>query len=346
MNQPNSSVESIIETGTPEPKVSLVMTSAAELNELYESRFSPETFGSYPPGLYDPVKHIMSIKGKRIRPMLVLLACDLFGGSPEEALDAAFAVEVFHNFTLVHDDIMDEADLRRGQPTVHKVYGLNKAILAGDVMFSYAFKHLLKLPIYCQSSAMTVFNKAAIEIFEGQQMDMDFESRMDVPETDYLKMIEYKTSVLLAAALQMGSLIAGAPDSDQEKIYQFGLNLGLSFQIKDDYLDAFGASDKVGKKEGGDIIQNKKTFLLITALNKAEGKDKEELLALLNEKDAQKKVSGVKALMEKLDVTGITLRKTDELYEKSLASLRAIEMPEENKQALLTLAKGIHEREF
>jgi geranylgeranyl diphosphate synthase type II len=321
------------------------MHTAAQLHELYETKYTLSTFPHHPRGLYDPVKHIMSIKGKRIRPILALMACEMFGGEAEDALDAAFAVEVFHNFTLVHDDIMDAADLRRGAPTVHKVYGLNKAILGGDVMFSYAYKHMLRLPLEHQYAVMQTFNKAAIEIFEGQQMDMDFETRLDVEVDEYMQMIEFKTSVLLAAALKMGAILGGANEEQQEHIYQFGLKLGLSFQIKDDYLDAFGG-EKVGKTVGGDIIQNKKTFLLIHALNKTAGADKERLLQLLEEKDAAVKVPAVKALFESSGVKAYTLEHISKLYHDSLAHLEMVDVPDEQKSMLHELAKSIHEREF
>ncbi|HLP19266.1 MAG TPA: polyprenyl synthetase family protein [Chitinophagales bacterium] len=232
------------------------MQTPKQLAELYENFYQKNSFNYDPNGLYEPVRHIMNIPGKRIRPMLLLMACDMFGGNLQEALNAAFAMEVFHNFTLVHDDVMDNADIRRGVPTVHIKYGLNEAILAGDVMLSYGYKYLLNIQEPNTAGAMRLFTKTSIEIFEGQQLDLDFEKRLDVTVDEYLKMIEFKTSVLLAASLQIGALVAGASKEDQEKLYEFGLNLGLSFQIKDDWLDTFGEGEKVGKKIGGDIIQN------------------------------------------------------------------------------------------
>ena len=236
------------------------MHSPAQLLEMYEQKFS-NTFNNNPTSLYQPVNHIMSIKGKRIRPLLLLIANDMFGGNVQQALFPAYAMEVFHNFTLVHDDIMDNADIRRGEPTVHKKYGLNAGILAGDVMLAYTYKYLTDIPVAYVQPVLQLFNKTAIEIFEGQQTDIDFESRNDVAEAEYLKMIEYKTSVLLACSLQTGAILAGASLPNQQLVYDFGLNLGLSFQIKDDYLDSFGESAKVGKRIGGDILQNKKTLL-------------------------------------------------------------------------------------
>ncbi|HLP51702.1 MAG TPA: polyprenyl synthetase family protein [Chitinophagales bacterium] len=322
------------------------MQTPKQLAELYENFYQKNSFNYDPNGLYEPVRHIMNIPGKRIRPMLLLMACDMFGGNLQEALNAAFAMEVFHNFTLVHDDVMDNADIRRGVPTVHIKYGLNEAILAGDVMLSYGYKYLLNIQEPNTTGAMRLFTKTSIEIFEGQQLDLDFEKRLDVTVDEYLKMIEFKTSVLLAASLQIGALVAGASKEDQEKLYEFGLNLGLSFQIKDDWLDTFGEGEKVGKKIGGDIIQNKKTFLLITALNNASDEQRKQLLALFQEKDETKKVAGVMNVYDALGISVKTESKINELYSKSLDSLRSVNLPDEKKQQLLALAEKIHNRDY
>jgi len=322
------------------------MQTPQQLAELYEQFYQQNSFNYDPNGLYEPVRHIMNIQGKRIRPMLLLMACDMFDGNLNEALHPAFAMEVFHNFTLVHDDVMDNADIRRGVPTVHKKYGLNEAILAGDVMLSYGYKYLLNISEKHLKNSLNLFTKTAIEIFEGQQLDLDFEKRLDVTVDEYLKMIEFKTSVLLAASLQTGALIAGAGAEDQKKLYEFGLNLGLSFQIKDDWLDTFGEGEKVGKKIGGDIIQNKKTFLLITALNDANEEQRKELSALFQEKDETKKVAGVMALFSALNISAKTESKINELYQKSLDSLRSVILPDEKKQPLLGLAEKIHNRDY
>jgi geranylgeranyl diphosphate synthase type II len=322
------------------------MYGLEELGKLYETKFSGENFKDEPLGLYNPVRHIMGMKGKRIRPMLVLLSCDMFGGDVNTALYPAYAMEVFHNFTLVHDDIMDAADIRRGEPTVHKKFGVNAAILAGDVMLSYAYKFVTQVPHHKMPAILDVFNQTAIEIYEGQQMDVDFEKRLDVTEQEYLKMIEFKTSVLLAASLQIGAILGGADVEAQKLIYQFGLNLGLSFQIKDDYLDTFGEGDKVGKRIGGDIVQNKKTYLLETALNIADATRRKQLLNLLNEKDEEKKISSVIALFNELQIPAKTLAKAEELYNLSIKSLEAINLPAERKTVLLQLADSINKREY
>jgi geranylgeranyl diphosphate synthase type II len=322
------------------------MQDIKSLAALYERSFPVSIFDQEPRSLYEPVKHIMSIPGKRIRPLLVLLSCDAFGGQVDGALNASYAMEIFHNFTLVHDDIMDKADLRRGRPTVHKVYGLNAGILAGDVMMSHAYKQLCTVSKDKLSDVLDIFNKTSIEIYEGQQMDVDFETRMDVEVAEYLTMIKYKTSVLLACSLQIGAIIAGASKEDQQRIYDFGLNLGLSFQIKDDWLDTYGEGDKVGKTIGGDIIQNKKTYLLITLLSQASNADRNELVALLSETDEAKKISGVKALYDKYDVSGKTLTRAEEIYQEALASLAAVSLADDRKANLLQMAAMVHDRQF
>ena len=322
------------------------MQDITTLAALYEGRFPVSNFDYEPKSLYEPVMHIMSIPGKRIRPLLLLLSCDAFGGDPKTALEQAYAMEIFHNFTLVHDDIMDHAELRRGKPTVHKIYGLNAGILAGDVMLSYAYKYLSSVKLEYLPIVLSLFNNTSIEIYEGQQMDVDFEQRMDVSITEYLKMITYKTSVLLACSLQIGAIVAGANEQDQQQLYQFGLNLGLSFQIKDDWLDTFGDGDKVGKTIGGDIIQNKKTYLLITLLNQANEADKQAITALLLLTDNTKKVAGIMALYRKYNVNEQTLAKTQYLYEEALASLDKVSIAKEQKANLYKMAELVNNRQF
>lgn len=322
------------------------MYTIDQLQAMYEEFYSQNRFDYDPNGLYEPVRHILNIKGKRIRPMLTLMACDMFGGDVKNALNAAFAIEVFHNFTLVHDDVMDNADIRRGVTTVHVKYGLNAAILAGDAMLSYSYKYLMNLSSPSLRTALDVFTETSIQIFEGQQMDLDFEHRIDVAVPEYLKMIEYKTSVLLAAALQIGGIAANVSEEDQKRLYEFGLNLGLSFQIKDDLLDAFGEGDKVGKKIGGDIIQNKKTYLLITALRDAGPTQRAELLKLLEEKNESIKLKGVMQLLADLNIRAKTEEKIDELYQLSLKSLEQVNAPAERKKGLLELALNIYNRDY
>jgi geranylgeranyl diphosphate synthase type II len=322
------------------------MYSASTLYSLYEEKFSSNNFNSSPTGLYAPVNHIMSIKGKRIRPLLLLMSTDMFGGEVQQALNPSFAMEVFHNFTLVHDDIMDNADIRRGVPTVHKIFGTNAGILAGDVMLAYAYKYLTDVPVKFIPSLMSVFTKTAIEIFEGQQMDIDFEKRSDVSLEEYLKMIEYKTSVLLACCLQIGAILGNADEKAQNDVYNFGLNLGLSFQIKDDLLDAFGEGEKVGKKIGGDILMNKKTYLFISTQNMANVEQKKELAALLNETNEDEKINGIKRLMKETGAYDATLEKAEALYRESLASLEKVNVSPERKKQLFEMAEKVNNREY
>jgi geranylgeranyl diphosphate synthase type II len=323
-----------------------VIYNTEELLQQYDNYAALNPFPQNPKGIYDAARHIMNIKGKRIRPLLVLHSCDIFEGSVEKALGAAHAVEVFHNFTLVHDDIMDNASLRRGEKTVHEVFGNNVAILAGDVMLSLAYQYLVENNEDCLAELIQVFNKTGVEVMEGQQWDVDFETRMNVSEEEYIQMIQYKTSVLLACSVKLGAIIAGASKEDQENMYQFGLNLGLAFQIKDDYLDSFGEGDKVGKRIGGDILNNKKTLLLITALRKAEGKDKEELLVLLNEQDENKKIANIKTLFVKMGVKEYAEEKMQTLFTKSLDYLSKVNADADRMKSLATFAEKVYYREF
>lgn len=322
------------------------MYSIEKLGELYEKNFPAEIFSGEPHGLYDPVVHIMSIGGKRIRPLLCLLSADMFGNNPEKALHPAFGVEVFHNFTLVHDDIMDNADLRRGQPAVHTLYGLNKGILSGDVMFAYAYKYVTSVDANILPDIVHTFNKTAIEIFEGQQNDMDFEVRNDVTEQEYLKMIEFKTSVLLGCALKLGAIIGGASKQDQDAIYNFGINLGLSFQIKDDFLDTFGESAKVGKRIGGDILNNKKTYLYLNTKNMASEADKAILEKMLTEVDEVKKIDTVKQIMERSGAKQKTQDLIEFYFQEALKNLEDISVSDEQKVTMKTLSNQINKREF
>jgi geranylgeranyl diphosphate synthase type II len=322
------------------------MLSIKQLAGLYAARFSEINFEQEPQSLYGPMKHSISSPGKHIRPILLLLSSEAFGGQMEDAVNAAHAIELFHTFTLVHDDIMDAATLRRGTPTVHKHYGLNSGVLAGDALCIYAYKYLCAVDPRYLLPVLQVFNDSTIEIMEGQQMDMDFEQRLDVSIDEYLKMIGYKTSVLLACSLRIGSIIGGASAEDQQRIYDFGMKMGLSFQIMDDWLDTFGESNKVGKKVGGDIIQNKKTYLLITLLKDVDGVDRKTLLSLFDEKDEDKKVAGIRALYDKYDISKKTMDKVNELYNESLADLGKVHIADDRKVNLLSMAESIRKRDF
>lgn len=253
-----------------------------------------------PAGLYEPIGYIMDLGGKRMRPVLVLLSAELFGAPAENALPAAAAVEIFHNFSLVHDDIMDAAPLRRGRPTVHRKWDPNTAILSGDAMLIRAYQQLDGYPPELFQPLTRLFSRTALEVCEGQQYDMDFESRDDVGIPEYLRMIEFKTAVLLGCALQIGAIIGGAEVAEQEAVYDFGIRLGLAFQLQDDYLDVFGNPETFGKQVGGDIIENKKTYLYLQALERCVADDARELRDLYSVRptNPQSKVDRVRQIFE------------------------------------------------
>ncbi len=258
------------------------MNSFESLSRSFAEAFAVKHFPDQPATLYEPNNYFLSLGGKRVRPVMCLMGNELFDEIHPDAWDVATAIELFHNFSLIHDDIMDRAPLRRGMVTVHEKYGESTALLAGDVMLVTAYEYLTKIdPLYLKP-ILHLFNKTAREVCEGQQLDMDFEKQSAVKLEDYIRMIELKTSVLLAASLKMGAIIGGAGEGNQQRIYEFGRNLGIAFQVQDDYLDAFGDPEKFGKQVGGDILANKKTFLLIKAQEVARGADATELQELLD----------------------------------------------------------------
>jgi geranylgeranyl diphosphate synthase type II len=268
------------------------MQSFRELAQLFAERFETKHFPVSPVSLYEPAEYFLSLGGKRIRPVMCLMGNELFDEIHPDAYQMATAIELFHNFTLIHDDIMDAAPLRRGMETVHKKFGDSTALLAGDVMLIQAYENVNKISSTYQKQIIRLFNKTAKEVCEGQQLDMDFEKQENVALNDYINMITLKTSVLLAASLETGAIIGGASEGNRRHLYEFGKNLGIAFQIQDDYLDAFGDADKFGKEQGGDIRQNKKTFLLLHALEVCSDEQRTELKGLLqtNEDDKVNKV--------------------------------------------------------
>lgn len=305
-------------------------------------------FEGNPMELYDPVNYIMGIGGKRLRPVLVLAACELFEEKYEKALPAALAVEVFHNFSLVHDDIMDDAPLRRGKSTVHVKYDTNSAILSGDVMLILAYQCLCKT----ENSAliprlMNLFNSTAVKVCEGQQADMNFESTNDVTIDEYLKMIEYKTAALLQGSLELGAVIARASEEDIRELSEFGKKIGIAFQLQDDFLDTFGNAEKFGKQPGGDIIQNKKTFLILKALEKAPENQREELLSLMNDTKMEnaEKVSKVTGILEELNVPRLTKDLIGVYKEQAIKHLNRISVSGNAKKGFLEFANLIIDRE-
>ncbi len=254
------------------------MESIKKYTLLFEQHLKSNPLTRTPVNLYEPADYILSLGGKRLRPIFVLLGCDLYNPIIDSALDAAMAVEVFHNFTLLHDDIMDKAELRRGMPTVHMKYNTNTAILSGDVMMIQSYQYLLNYKdAVVSKSLLDIFNKMAFEVCEGQQLDMDFERRKDVTISEYLQMITNKTSVLMAASIQMGALLGGASVADQQHLYEFAKNFGIAFQLQDDILDTFGEMSVVGKRIGGDILQNKKTYLFLKSMELADASQKKVL---------------------------------------------------------------------
>lgn len=257
------------------------MNSFESLSGAFAAAFSVKHFPDQPATLYEPNNYFLSLGGKRVRPVMCLMGNELFDEIHPDAWSVATAIELFHNFSLIHDDIMDRAPLRRGMVTVHEKYGESTALLAGDVMLVTAYEYLTKIDQLHLKPILQLFNRTAREVCEGQQLDMDFEKQSSVKLEDYIRMIELKTSVLLAASLKMGAIIGGAGEGNQQRIYEFGRNLGIAFQVQDDYLDAFGDPEKFGKQVGGDILANKKTFLLIKALEVATGDDARELQELL-----------------------------------------------------------------
>jgi len=300
-----------------------------------------------PTELYAPISYILSLGGKRIRPVMTLMACNLFTGDVRPAVNPALAIEVFHNFTLVHDDIMDNASLRRGKPTVHAKWNNNIAILSGDAMQVYVYQLLVGDNPAFLKTLLDVFNATALEVCEGQQYDMNFAKLMNVTLDDYLQMIELKTSVLLAASLKIGAICGGATDEDAQKLYEFGRNLGLAFQIQDDYLDVYGDQDLFGKTLGGDIAENKKTFLLIKALELAKGKAASNLQRAISNQisNSFEKVEVVRGIYDDLNIPQITCDKIAEFSDKAFEYLSAVTIGDSRKSHLSELARGLMVRE-
>ena len=301
-----------------------------------------------PNELYQPISYTLNLGGKRIRPVMVLLACDLFGGDIETAINPAIAIEIFHNFTLLHDDIMDNAPIRRGKETVFKKWNTNVAILSGDTMFALAYKYLVKSKVQDIKSILDIFTKAAIEVCEGQQYDMNYETENNVSIPEYIEMIRLKTAILIATSLRTGAVVAGADKNDVESIYQFGENVGIAFQLKDDLLDVYGNQDVFGKKIGGDIVTNKKTYLLIKAMNEAKDSDLVELkkyFSSINFND-EEKIKSVTAIYNKLGVKESSNQLINDYYDKALLCLSKISIDADKKIILKEYADQLVTRDF
>jgi len=299
-----------------------------------------------PSRLYEPVKYILNLGGKRLRPVLTLMAADFFSEDYQKAMNAALAIELFHNFSLIHDDIMDNAPLRRGKETVHEKWDVNTGILSGDVMLILAYQlfEVYEPPLFRELAEL--FSKTAIEVCEGQQYDVDFETRDDVTISEYIKMIDYKTAVLMGAAMKMGAIVARVSEKCKESIYQFGRNLGIAFQLQDDYLDVFGDPEIFGKQLGGDIVANKKTFLYLTALNKCSKSEADTLRQLFsdNPKDPSEKISNVKIIFETSGAAKATLSEIENYTQKANTVLNNIALSEEKKTKLREFGEGLMNR--
>jgi geranylgeranyl diphosphate synthase type II len=317
-----------------------------ELLEAFEKALVKETFAGRPAELYDPIAYTMGQKGKRMRPLLLMMSCELFGGNFQDAVYPAIAVEVFHNFTLVHDDIMDKATLRRGKETVYQKWNESIAILSGDTMFAMANKYMARGGNSNLSEMLNIFNQTAIEVCEGQQLDMNFEKQDDVSIEEYLRMIQLKTAVLLGCSTKIGAIIAGASQHDAELIWNYAIDLGIAFQLKDDLLDAFGDEKVFGKRTGGDIASNKKTYLFLKALMEADQSEKAELISLYSDPGVETghKISRVLEIFIKLNIEYHTGQMINQYYDKANNALDEISVPEERKTDLKTFADYLMNR--
>lgn len=318
-----------------------------ELQLLLEAEIAKQKYGKEPASLYEPIRYLMGLGGKRLRPMLTLIAYSLYKDDVKRIVPYAVAVEAFHNFTLMHDDIMDKAPLRRGHATVHKKWNVNTAILSGDVMLVKVYDMFLNLPGETLKTVMRSFNQCAAEVCEGQQWDMEFENRSDVEEKEYLNMIKLKTAVLLGFSLELGAILGDAPEADRKALRDFGINIGVGFQLKDDLLDAYGDPKKFGKQVGGDIISNKKTYLLIKALEKAKGKTKRTLRQWLaaTKFKKQEKVEAVKQIYNELKIPGLADKKIDQFFRKGFNSFGSISAEQTKKDFLRSFTEQLIERQ-
>lgn len=323
------------------------MTSDEMLN-LINEKISSVTNQSEPRHLYEPIEYVLALGGKRIRPILMMLAYNMYKEKVEEIITPACAIETYHNYTLLHDDLMDDADLRRGHATVHKRWDANTAILSGDSMLVLAYQLMAQCRVDKLKEVIDLFTKTALQIGEGQQYDMDFEHRNDVTEAEYIEMIRLKTSVLLACALKIGAILGGASKEDAENLYRFGEQIGLAFQLQDDYLDVYGDTKVFGKAIGGDIINNKKTYMLINAFNLANAEQRSELEYWLQLKDfdKQQKIKAVTSLYNAIGIDKLAQNKITYYFEESKKYLEAIQLPNEKKQELLKYAHKMMKRTY
>ncbi|MDR1200854.1 MAG: polyprenyl synthetase family protein [Tannerellaceae bacterium] len=323
------------------------MLSFDEILQRIEHEVSRLHFNYSPNTLYIPIEYILSLGGKRVRPALTLIACNIYKDDIDDAIAPALSLEVFHNFTLLHDDLMDQADKRRNNPTVHKIWNANTAILSGDAMVIASYKIIADSKPEFLKELIDLFTTTALEICGGQQYDMEFESRSDVSEVEYIEMIRLKTAVLLACGLKMGAIVGGASKHDAAHLYQYGLNIGLAFQLKDDLLDVYGDPDTFGKNIGGDILCNKKTFLLINALKKASPEQQRELHQWLAKEEFEptEKIETFKEIYNELGLKEMTESKIQDYYNKALAHFSCLNVPEEKLSVLKEVSNMLLYRE-
>jgi len=317
-----------------------------DYQKIFSDYIEKQKIDSTPKNLYEPIQYILSLGGKRIRPLLTLIACDTFGKDVKKALPAALAIEIFHNFSLVHDDIMDKALLRRGKQTVHQKWNLNTGILSGDAMLILAYQYFEQYEPFIFRELAQLFSKTALKVCEGQQWDIDFTDINDVSTEQFLKMIEYKTAVLVGAAFQMGAIVAETSEKNKQDIYNFGLNLGIAFQLQDDYLDVFGDQAVFGKKIGGDIIENKKTYLYLKAISEGNDTEKEQLLGWYstNPKHSTDKIKEVKSIFLRSGSDKKTREAIEHYTQKSFEILNKMEVSEDKKLLLKKLGNELVNR--
>lgn len=323
------------------------MKTADELLQLINRYLDSLPYDRKPASLYAPIKYVLSMGGKRIRPTLMLLAYNLFKDDPEKILSSACALETYHNYTLLHDDLMDNADVRRGQPTVHKKWNANLAVLSGDSMLVLAYQRMIECDSHL-AEVLRLFTETALEIGEGQQMDMEFETRNDVREEEYIEMIRLKTSVLLACAMKIGALLADAPADDADNLYRFGEKIGLAFQLQDDYLDVYGDPAVFGKAIGGDIVSNKKTYMLINAFNRADNAQRAELERWIRatDFDRREKVKAVTGLYDEMGIDRLAQQKIAGYFNESKTYLDRVGVSDERKSELMRYAQRMMKRRY
>ena len=324
------------------------MLTATEIQEKVNAYIASLPYERKPKSLYDPIEYVLAAGGKRIRPSFVLMAYNLFHDDVDRILPVATALETYHNYTLLHDDLMDKADMRRGRPTVHKKWDDNTAILSGDTMLVLAYEHLAKCDTKYLKPALDLFTETALEVSEGQQFDMEFETRNDVAEEEYIEMIRLKTSVLLACALKMGAVVAGASDADANALYAFGEKVGLAFQLQDDLLDVYGDPKVFGKAIGGDITSNKKTYMLINAFNRANAEQRAELERWVNAEtfDREEKIAAVTRLYNEIGIDRLAQDKIAQYFDESRKYLEAVSVSDERKVELAAYAQRMMKRKY